>query len=52
MKFVSGGLFSEPSINAFDHQQGISPGIVVGRLQFDQHLDWATSLNHLKAKHV
>jgi len=27
---------------------GVSPGIVVGRLQHDGHLPWRTNLNGLK----
>lgn len=39
-EFCQGGGFSERAIRAFAQQEGISPGIVVGRLQFDGHLGW------------
>ena len=46
--FVATGDFSEAAIRAFADEQGIAPGIVVGRLQHEQHLPWNTRLNHLK----
>lgn len=48
--FASQGRFSQASVCTFANQQGISPGIVVGRLQFDKRLPW-THLNGLKAKY-
>lgn len=48
--FTSGGAFSEARIRAFAKGQGISPGIVVGQLQHDGLVDYATALNFLKAK--
>lgn len=48
--FARQGRFSQVSVCAFANQQGISPGIVVGRLQFDKRLPW-THLNGLKAKY-
>lgn len=37
--FVDAGDFSEEAIRAFAKEQNIAAGIVVGRLQRDQHLD-------------
>lgn len=42
--------FDRHSIEEFAEQLNISPGIVVGRLQHDKRLGWATRLNRLKAK--
>lgn len=49
--FAMGGMFSTARVKAFADQQGVSPGIVVGRLQFDGLLPW-THLNDLKVKYV
>lgn len=49
--FVGGGLLSAARVKSFADQQGVSPGIVVGRLQFDTLLPW-THLNDLKVKYV
>jgi HTH-type transcriptional regulator / antitoxin HigA len=38
-------------IRAFARTLGVAPGIVVGRLQRDNKLDWKTSLNDLKRKY-
>ena len=46
--FARQGRFSRSSVCTFAGQQGVSPGIVVGRLQFDRRLPW-THLNSLKA---
>ena len=45
--FCENGLFTEAAIRAFARQEGVSPGIVVGRLQFDRRLGWER-LNKLK----
>ncbi len=45
--FVEGSPRSERVIRAFADQQGIAPGIVVGRLQHGGHLPWS-HLNKLK----
>lgn len=37
--FVAASDFSEKAIRAFAKQQNVAPGIVVGRLQHDGHLD-------------
>lgn len=49
--FAKAGVFSAARVKAFAEQQGVSPGIVVGRLQFDGLLPW-THLNDLKVKYV
>jgi HTH-type transcriptional regulator / antitoxin HigA len=49
--FVAAGVFSAARIQAFAKAQGVSPGIVVGRLQFDRHLSYA-SMNLLKVKYA
>lgn len=36
--FVDAGSFTEQAVRAFAREQGIAPGIVVGRLQRDMHL--------------
>ena len=48
-RFVESGAFDGPSVRAFAESLGISPGIVVGRLQKEQLIDWDT-LNSLKVK--
>ena len=42
--------FTESAILRFAYEQGIAPGIVVGRLQHERRLSWGTSLNELKAR--
>lgn len=48
--FCENSLFTEAAIRAFARQEGISPGIVVGRLQFDHRLGW-DRLNKLKVSY-
>lgn len=43
--------FSSRSIEAFSKQINIQPGIVVGRLQKDEYLEYQTNLNSLKKKY-
>ncbi|RKY06655.1 MAG: addiction module antidote protein, HigA family [Planctomycetota bacterium] len=51
-KFIqSSGRFSSHTIKQFAEQVGIAPGIVVGRLQHDKHLDYRW-LNELKVRFV
>jgi len=47
-RFVASSPRSKKAVRAFADQQGIAPGIVVGRLQHKGHLPW-THLNGLKA---
>lgn len=42
--FVAASLFSEQAVRAFADEQGIAPGIVVGRLQHKRLVPW-TRLN-------
>lgn len=54
--FVAGFRNSEGKISAdkivdFATRQGIAPGIVVGRLQYDRVLAWGSCLNNLKDKY-
>lgn len=44
--------FTADSIRTFARKINILPGIVVGRLQQDQHLAYQTNLNSLKIKYV
>lgn len=45
--FIERGSFSAHSVNEFARRVGISPGIVVGRLQHEMHIPFS-QLNHLK----
>jgi HTH-type transcriptional regulator/antitoxin HigA len=45
--FVSRGAFSAQAVRDFAQQQSIAPGIVVGRLQRDEHID-KDHLNEMK----
>lgn len=45
--FVAGGQFESAEISAFARRLGVGPGLVVGRLQHDGHLQ-PQRLNHLK----
>ena len=42
--------YSESYIREFAEEQGIAPGIVVGRLQHEGRLSWGTPLNKLKVR--
>ena len=46
--FVDLGLFDEDAVVDFAREQGIAPGVVVGRLQHESFIPWKTSLNRLK----
>ena len=48
-RFVASSRFSDDSVRQFAADQGIAPGIVVGRLQHEGHLPW-NRLNHLKMR--
>jgi len=48
-RFVEKGVFSAERIREFAKELGIAPGIIVGRLQHDKHLDWG-KLNYLKCR--
>lgn len=49
-EFVSTQRLNAASIRAFADEQGIAPGIVVGRLQHESRLPWKSPLNNLKVK--
>ena len=48
--FVATSLYSEMTIRQFAKEQGIAPGIIVGRLQHEDCLPWQTPLNKLKVR--
>lgn len=48
-KFTSGFKNSEKEVRQFARQQGIAPGVVVGRLQQEHRAPWK-HLNHLRQK--
>lgn len=48
-RFVGAASFSEWSVQGFATQQGIAPGIVVGRLQHEGRIPW-NRLNKLKVR--
>ena len=48
-QFVATSLYSENAIRQFAEEQGIAPGIVVGRLQHERQLPW-NQLNTLKVR--
>ena len=48
--FVAESDFTEAAVLGFSDELGIAPGIVVGRLQYERHVDWKTSLNGLKVR--
>jgi len=50
-KFQASGIYTETSVTAFARKQGIAPGIVVGRLQHEGLITFA-SLNSLKQRLV
>ena len=47
-RFVVGGVFTAARIRQFADEQGVSPGILVGRLQNQKLLLWNNRLNRLK----
>lgn len=48
-RFVASGVFGSNDVQEFAQDQGIAPGIVVGRLQHEGLIPW-NHLNHLKKK--
>jgi len=48
-RFVEKDAFSAERIRELAKELGIAPGIIVGRLQHDKHLDWG-KLNYLKCR--
>ncbi len=49
-QFVATSLYSEMAVRRFAEEQGIAPGIIVGRFQHEGRLPWRTSLNRLKER--
>ena len=48
-RFIKAGIFSKTEIRSFASDLGIAPGIVVGRLQHDNHIP-VTHCNDLKRR--
>jgi len=48
-RFIEKGIFTTDRIRELAGELGIAPGIIVGRLQHDKHLDWG-KLNYLKCR--
>ena len=48
-QFVATSLYDESTVRQFAEEQGIAPGIVVGRLQHEKHIPW-NQLNTLKVR--
>ena len=46
--FVDASAFTPASVRSFASVQGIAPGIVVGRLQYEKKLPWRSRLSRLK----
>jgi Zn-dependent peptidase ImmA (M78 family) len=51
-RFTAARDFSERAIRVFADEVGISPGIVLGQLQFNKLLPHATVLNRLKVSYT
>lgn len=49
-RFVEIGPQNVPTVRRFAEEQGIAPGIVVGRLQHERRLPWGHPLNKLKKR--
>ena len=47
-RFVADGPKTLPAVRRFAEEQGIAPGIMVGRLQHERHLPWRHRMNKLK----
>lgn len=47
--FIAGGSFSRDRVSMFASTVGIAPGIIVGRLQYEDRIPWS-SLNALKVR--
>lgn len=50
-RFVLSGNFSEAAVQRFAHSQGVCDGVVVGRLQIEQRIDYR-ALNHLRVQYA
>ena len=49
--FVADSDFHAETIKEFARRAGVSPGIVVGRLQHERRIPWPSNLNSLKTKY-
>ena len=49
-RFVVDGVFTTARIRQFANEQGVAPGILVGRLQNQGILPWNNRLNSLKVR--
>lgn len=49
-RFLATDIHNPDSVRRFAEEQGIAPGIIVGRLQYEGHLLWGTPLNRLKVR--
>ena len=49
-RFVDGGAYRAAEVRRFADEQGIAPGIVVGRLQHAGRVPWNSLLNRLKVR--
>ena len=49
--FVANSDFCAGTIKEFARRAGVSPGIVVGRLQYESRIPWRNNLNSLKTKY-
>ena len=47
-RLIGVGVFPKVTVLRFAMEMGIAPGIVVGRLQHDEHVPWQSALNSLK----
>ena len=47
-QFIGSGVYSREKIIEFSRKIGIAPGIVVGRLQREDRVQWNSTLNKLK----
>lgn len=51
-RFLQQGRITEPSLKRFAQDIGISPAIVVGRLQHDQLIAWNHPLSNLRGRYI
>ena len=48
-QFIEGGRFGQLQVSVFANNEGVAPGIVVGRLQHENRIPWS-KLNNLKVR--
>ena len=49
-EFLQSGPFTPISVRDFAAEQGIAPGIVVGRLQHEEKVSWSSALKDMKVR--